>query len=187
MSAHPPEIRRFRVAVSEADWLAAYWLVIRHYWLWERITLAFAGLWLAFGGTAAGLVFWNCGCAGDVLMNAVLDGGKVAAAVCIVFTCVIILFTPRAVRKSYAEEARLNPDASSKIEFDDAGLRVDTGNRTLSLAWSGFTRWHENTKVMVPVVNEREIVILPKPQIDDKLIDELRNHLIAAQVERGLT
>ncbi|MFO6447385.1 YcxB family protein [Erythrobacter sp. NE805] len=176
---------RFRIEPTEADWRAASWLLLRHRWSLQRLVLGFLGLWIFYAALLIGLDTYNHGWNRERALGSLLEGAQYGAFVWLFIVVLVIAFLPRRVRKSLAEARRLGSGADMAI--DAQGLRLTTAIAEVTLAWPQFRRWHENAKVMSLAVSERDALLLPKAQIDPAIIDAVRNHLIAAQVERGIT
>lgn len=176
---------RFRVEPTEQDWLSANRLILRHTWLWRRLALAFAILWAAYAALLIGINSWNYGWSTHWALH---DLGKAAiysAIAVLVLVALTLALLPRRVRRQLADTRRLS--AGADVEVEQTGIRFDTGIASVALTWNQFKRWHENPRVLVLAMTEREVLLLPKAQVAPTTIDTVRNHLIAAQVERGLT
>jgi len=176
---------RFRVEPAEADWRAASWLLLRHRWRPPRLILGFLGLWAFYAALLIGLDTWRYGWNSEWALGSLLEGALYGALVWLFIVFLVIAFLPRRVRNSLAEARRLGSGADMAI--DAQGLRLTTAISQVTLAWPQFKIWHENGKVLALGVTDREALLLPKAQLDPAIIETVRNHLIAAQVERGLT
>lgn len=185
MSAAAGEALQFRIEPTEADWLSVNWLILRHRWRPERLILGFLTVWLFYAaiiiGSATLEYGWDSGWALYNLGQAAMYAAFVGAVILVL----LVTLMPRRVRRQFAESRRLS--AGADVVVDQAGLRYETGIATITLAWHQLKRWHENARVIAMVLTEREVLLLPKSRLDPAIIDAVRHHLIAAQVERGLT
>jgi hypothetical protein len=175
----------FRIEPTEADWITANWLILRHRWRPERLLLGYLAVWLFYAaiiiGSATLEYGWDSGWALYNLGQAALYSALVWGVIVIL----VVTLLPRRVRRQFAESRRLS--AGADVVVDPQGVRYDTGIAKISLAWGQLKRWHENARVIAMVLTEREVLLLPKSLLDPATIETVRAHLVQAQVERGLT
>ncbi len=175
----------FRVEPAEKDWVSANRLMLRHRWLWRRLVLSFLTIWLVYSAILIAVPTIEYGWHTRWALYHLSQAGVYAVIVVAVLIPLVLALLPRRVRKQLAETRRLSSGAD--VEFDEHRVRFATGIADVRLAWAQFKRWHENADVLVLAITDREALLLPKSQLDPSLIDAVRAHLVAAQVERGLT
>lgn len=185
MNGASGEPLRFRIEPTEQDWIAANWLILRHRWLWRRLVLSFGAVWLFYGALIVGLNTREYGWSTEWALRNLADAAVYAAVAGAILIGLSIGLLPRRVSKQLADLRRLS--AGADVEVSTEGVRFNTGIATADLAWNQFKRWHENARVLALAITERELLLLPKSQVDPGEIDAVRSHLIAANVERGLT
>lgn len=185
MSGAATEPLSFRVEPTEADSIAANWLVIRHRWLWRRLIVAFLALWLVYGGLIVAINTLEYGWSAEWAMRTMLETVAYAAIVAVILIGLVLFNVPRSVKKMRADLARLTNGSDIEVYADH--IRFSNAVSSATLEWHQFKRWHEGSKVMALMITDREWLLFPKSQLDPSVIAEVRNHLIAAQVERGLT
>lgn len=185
MNDEPSKPCLIRVVSTDEDWIAANWLMIRHRWLWRRLIFAFVLLWLIYGGLMVAINTWSSGWSFDAALLMVASTLGVSALVTLILIGMALINVPRQVRKMRADVARLSTGADIEIHPDR--IRFANGVSSATLGWEQFKRWHENTRIMALMITEREFLVLPKNQVDADVIAQVRDHLIVAKVERGLT
>lgn len=181
-AANPAAIR---VTLNDADWIAANWLVIRHAWLWRKLALVFAAVWLLYILLLVVPGVIEYGWSTYWVLRGAGQSALIAAFLVALLVGLTVALTPRRVRKYLADTRRLTPGYDLTVSPD--GLRSVSEIGEVTMRWDQFKRWHENARLIALVITEREILVIPKTQLDPGKIDEVRARLVAAQVERGLT
>lgn len=185
MSEGNSGVLRFRVEPTEKDWVAANWLILRYRWRLSTSVPAALALCLFAGLVAVARRAFYRGWDSEAALSTFLRGAATGAVVFAVMLLVTLVFLPRGVRQRYQEARKLSTGAD--VEIDADGVRFDFGYSTVALAWSQLRCWYENAQMLVMEIATRQNLLVPKTNLDPKVIDAVRARLIAAQVERGLT
>lgn len=185
MSDPAPYPAPVRITLTDEDWIAANWLVIRHAWLWRKLMLLFGAVWLIYilllvvpGVIEYG---WNTNWA----LRGAGQSALIAAFLVALLVGLTAALTPRRVRKQLADTRRLT--SGYDLTVSPEGVRSASDIGEVNMRWGQFKRWHENARLIALVITDREVLVIPKTQLDPGTIGEVRERLVAAQVERGLT
>ncbi|MDF8334092.1 YcxB family protein [Novosphingobium cyanobacteriorum] len=162
------------------DWLSAYWLTVRHRWLWKRICIAFVFVWTAYFALVAGIDIANAGWHPQWLASWLRMSAVYSLTVSAVLILITIAATPRRVRKAVEDTKRLAPQTD--YEADQSGIRSRNAISTSSVNWSQFERWLENGQVFVLMLTRANYFIVRKADLDSSTLESLRSLLVAANV-----
>jgi len=174
----------FRVEPTEKDWIAANWLILKYRWRLSESMPATLAISLIAGVVSLARRVYHQGWDSEAALPVFLRGAALGALVVGVMVAVMLAFLPRGIRWRYEEARKLSTGAD--VETDAEGVRFDFGYSTVALAWNQLRCWYENAQMLVMEIATRQNLLVPKSNLDPKVIDALRAHLVAAQVKCGL-
>lgn len=180
MSATQADSFSLTIVGDEKDWLSASWLLTRDQWLWKRLLIVSALIWVVYAAlmiVPAGLQYgWH-----PSWIEAGLVRGSACALGVILFGVALACgVMPSRVRKLFLASAKLA--RTTRFSFDALGISSVNEHTSTRLDWGQFERWLENDRILLLIVMQRSYFILPKSQIAPETLDALRAQLIAARV-----
>jgi hypothetical protein len=170
----------FSTLPDEKDWISAYWLTVRHRWLWQRISITFLLIWAAYFALVAGVDILDFGWHPELATSWLWASALYSITVAPVLVLITMALTPRRVRKAVKDTRRLAPELN--FEADNSGIQCRNAISTSALAWPQFERWLENRRVIVLMITRSNFFIIRKCDLGPGIETSLRSHLIAANV-----
>lgn len=180
MSDSLADSHSFTIVSDEKDWLSASWLLTRHRWLWKRLIVVSALIWLFYCGLEVVPDALQFGWHPAWVMHGLLWGTGFALGVIAIGVALACGLLPSRVRRLFRAAAKLAQ--TTQFTFDAKGLQTANAHATTNLDWLQFERWLENDRILLLVLMPRNYYAISKSQVAPHIIDALRSALIAARV-----
>lgn len=180
--------REVTIHLGFDDYLAANWLQVRRRWIWRGtfrflllLTPIYAGIGVVTDGLAQGSLR---GLTLTAFLSKLGVGFCLACAVLAGLALYWLWCIPRSAKKLYSQ----NPSANTpyQFSFNSSGLKTIGKFQTADLPWSHIHSWLESNNLILLQQTPLTFFCLPKSQLGDENVTELKSVLVSAAVKNGV-
>ena len=117
----------------------------------------------------------------SIIVTLVFDTILAVVAISVI-TAITYVLVPRRARKLFRQQKALHAQAS--IGWSDEGFSYKSELTSSRHPWTHYRQWGENKDVLVMFLTDTQFNLVPKREIPDGALEELRSLLAKAGIQR---
>ncbi|MDE2435650.1 MAG: YcxB family protein [Sphingomonadales bacterium] len=172
---------QFTFGLSKQDFVSAYYLYLRHVWLWKKLVLAYLLATVAYAALIVGIDAFDTGLRAAALGEQIATAAGYSALLAPILVVITIVGSRIRLGRMYDQLGVAGRDTT--FLFDPEGLQTSNRDATTTYRWDRFRQRIENERYILLCFAQGIYIIVVKKAVEPAML----SRFISALNQSGIS